>query len=370
MKRGIIFGMIILISWLFITGLQALIGDKEKRIYAYHISYETAIDKKYFPAHAAFQLLPQEPITLLFAGDTLFDWSVKTAVQQYGPDYPFQYVKEEVSQADLSILNLETAVTKEKEKDTVQLYNFKSDPIALKGVKNTGFDMVSLANNHAMDYQIDGFLDTLKHLEQNNLKYFGAGKNKDKAYSAQQIVLKGRTIKLLGFSRFLPAVRWYEGEGPVIASAYQKDRVLETIKREAQDTDYLCVYIHWGVEGNNRPENWQRQYAREMIEAGADAIIGAHPHVLQGFEYYKEKPIAYSLGNFLFPDYVQGRTAETGLLTLTLDGNVIKMSFNPYYIRANQIHPLEGQEHTRLLNYLEDISYNVEMDGMEIQPLE
>ncbi|MBB6454815.1 poly-gamma-glutamate synthesis protein (capsule biosynthesis protein) [Salirhabdus euzebyi] len=367
MNKFIISIGLVVLATLSIIGFVMTSHGQSKNLQGY-ATHSVNIVKMKTKTHSLddFNLLPKEPITVLFAGDTLFDWSVKTAVQLHGPDYPFAFVKDEVKEADISILNLETAVTKEKEKDPSQLYNFKSDPIALQGVKNAGFDAVSIANNHALDYQVDGFLDTMNYLREYELDYFGGGKNKEEAYEALTVELKGRNIKFLGFSRFIPAVHWYEGEGPVIASGYQRERVIQTIEEEAVDTDVLFVYIHWGVEGNNKPEEWQRDYARKMIDAGADAIIGAHPHVLQGFEYYKGKPIAYSLGNFLFPDYVSGKTAQTGLLTVTIDGDLMKMKFNPYIIKANQIHPLEGTKDQEILKYLEDISYGIDIEDYEI----
>ncbi|QHS22064.1 CapA family protein [Virgibacillus sp. MSP4-1] len=364
MKKAGFIGAGILLVLLFM-GMFLFGQEDSRKTYAYHHSLEHDVLQKLMP-ESPLPLIPQEPVSISFAGDTMFDGSVRSAVHQQGPDYPFQYVKKEVRKSDYAILNLETAVTTEQEKDTVQLYNFKADPKALSGIKQAGFDMVTLANNHALDYQEDGFKDTIKHLTKHDLKYFGAGVNQDRAYGAQTIEIKGRTIKFLGFSRFLPAVRWYEGEGPVIASAYQQDRVLKTIKRESGNADYLFVYIHWGVEGNVRPETWQRDYARKMIDAGADGIIGAHPHVLQGFEYYQNKPIAYSLGNFLFPDYVQGNTAETGVLTLKIDGDNLTMAFTPYRIRSNQIHPLKRQEKEQILQKLEELSFEIRREGTHI----
>lgn len=105
-----------------------------------------------------------------------------------------------------------------------------------------------------------------------------------------------------------------------------------------------------------------------MIDAGADGIIGAHPHVLQGFEYYKNKPVAYSLGNFLFPDYVKGPTAQTGLLRLRIDDGRIGMEFDPYSIKSNQIAKLNPREEEKTLKYLESISYHIQMKGTRIQP--
>lgn len=173
-----------------------------------------------------------EPIEIIFAGDTLFDGSVRTAVRKNGPDYPFVYVKDKVMKADYAILNLETSVTNRGTKDTVQLYNFRADPVSLKGVKNAGFDMVSLANNHALDYGQTGFLDTLKHVREQGLKKIGAGMNANEAYKAETAQIKGKKIKFLAFSRFLPSTEWYaQNKRPGIASAYQEQPVIEAIKR-------------------------------------------------------------------------------------------------------------------------------------------
>lgn len=314
------------------------------------------------------QPLPQEPITILYAGDAMFDWSVKEAIAQYGPDFPFVHVKAEVEKSDFAFVNLESAVTLENDKDSNQIYNFKSNPESLIGLKNAGFDMVSVANNHSMDFLLKGFLDTLDNLDNAGLLYVGGGLNAKEAYSAKSIVLKGKTVKFLAFSRFIPTGDWFAGPNkPGIAQAYDRKPVLDAIARERKDADYVLAYIHWGVEMKNQPEKWQRDFARQMIDAGADAIVGSHVHVLQGFEFYKGKPIAYSIGNFLFPDYVSGPKADTGLLYLTLNGDRIDMSFHPYYIEKNQIVPKGDAYVKKQQTYLESISYGVTLDGPNVR---
>ncbi|WP_223192571.1 CapA family protein [Paenibacillus sedimenti] len=309
-----------------------------------------------------------EPIDIIYAGDAMFDWSVKEAVTKLGPDFPFVHVKAEVEKADFAFVNLETAVTLANNKDTNQIYNFKSNPESLIGLKNAGFDMVSVANNHSMDFLQNGFLDTLDNLDNAGLLYVGGGLNVKEAYSAKSVIIKGRKVKFLAFSRFIPTVEWFAGVSkPGVAQAYDKKPVLDAIAQECKDADYVMVYIHWGIEMNNRPEQWQRDYARQMIDAGADAIVGSHVHVLQGFEFYKEKPIAYSIGNFLFPDYVSGRKADTGLLHLTIHDDRIEMSFRPYYIEKNQIVPKDEAYVNKQYKYLESISYDVTMDGPNVR---
>jgi poly-gamma-glutamate capsule biosynthesis protein CapA/YwtB (metallophosphatase superfamily) len=309
------------------------------------------------------------PLHILYAGDAMFDWSVKEAINRNGPDYPFVHIQSEIEQADYSFVNLETAVTLETEMDTNQIYNFKSNPESLTGLKNAGFDMVSVANNHSMDFLQKGFLDTLSHLDKAGLLYVGGGLNAQEAYQAKRVNLKGKTVKFLAFSRFIPTGDWFAGKNkPGIAQAYDRKPVLDAIVQESKDADYVLVYLHWGVEMNNRPEAWQREFAKQMIDAGADAIIGSHVHVLQGFEYYKSKPIAYSIGNFLFPDYVTGPKADTGLLHLKLDDEQIEMSFQPFYIEKNQIISKGSVYEEKQLAYLKSISYGVALEGQTIRP--
>ncbi len=308
-----------------------------------------------------------KPVDVVFAGDAMMDGSVKRAIHRWGPDFPFRNVKKEVSRADLAVVNLETSVTQANRKDDVQLFNFKSDPSSLDGISHAGFDLVSMANNHVLDYMETGLFDTFRNIKRHRLSYVGAGMNEREAYSARTFVRNGKTIKIAAFARFLPSENWFaHGDHPGVAEAYQSERVMKAIARERAGADYLIVFMHWGVEKNNHPEAWQRDMARKMIDAGADAIVGSHPHVLQGFEFYKDKPIAYSIGNFLFPDYVSNRKAETGLLHLKLYQGKVKMSFNPYYIRDNQIVKRGPQYDKKISKYLETLSYGVRMSGNNV----
>ncbi|TFE30116.1 CapA family protein [Cohnella luojiensis] len=308
------------------------------------------------------------PIDVVFAGDAMMDGTVKRAINRLGPEFPFRNVKREVMKADLAVVNLETSVTQAKIKDDVQLFNFKSDPDSLEGIKGAGFDLVSMANNHVLDYRQTGLFDTFKYLNQHDLDYVGAGKNEREAYSARTFVRNGEVIKIAAFSRFLPSGNWFaHGNHPGVAEAYETERVMKAIERERDGADYLIVFMHWGVEKNIRPEAWQRAMARRMIDAGADAIVGSHPHVLQGFEFYKSKPIAYSIGNFLFPDYVRNRKADTGLLHLKLHEGKVKMTFTPYFIRDNQIIKRNKQYDLATLKYLERLSYGVRITGNEVK---
>ncbi|MBU9721413.1 MULTISPECIES: CapA family protein [Bacillaceae] len=313
----------------------------------------------------------QGQVEIIFVGDLMMDMSVKDTMDREGPDYPFKFVTDNIQQADLAVANLETAVTTRDDsyKDRNQLFNFKSKPEHLEGLVNAGFDLVSLGNNHALDYGEEGLLDTMEALTDYGIDYIGAGKDEDAAFRSQSYVINEKKINIMGASRFVPAVSWYtfdETTEAGVAGAYDLDKLVEMVKREKEGTDYLILYIHWGIERTDIPQEYQKYYVKKIVEAGVDAIVGHHPHWLQGFEYYEGVPVAYSLGNFLFPDYVTGNTAETGLLTLTIDDGEIFMSFKPYFIYQDQIIPLSDQDENDLLEKLERLSFDVDINGYEI----
>ncbi|QOY34018.1 CapA family protein [Anaerobacillus isosaccharinicus] len=313
-----------------------------------------------------FQLKEQpieEPITIAFAGDVMMDGSIERVMNKHGYNYPFLQVKKELEKVDYAIVNLETAVTKRGTPYSKQ-YNFRTGPQSLKALKDAGFQMVSLANNHTMDFGEEGLVDTIDYLNEIGLAHVGAGRNSEEAYAEEIIEIKGKKIAILGFSRVLPTGTWYATPSkPGIASGYQVDRMLKIIERVREEVDYLFVFMHWGIERQQIPEPYQFKDARAMIDAGADGIIGAHPHVIQGLDFYKGKPIAYSLGNFLFPDYVSGLTAESCVLTLIIDGNDIKMQYTPYQITGNQVAALDHETIEKRLIALKSLSYNVKRDG-------
>jgi poly-gamma-glutamate capsule biosynthesis protein CapA/YwtB (metallophosphatase superfamily) len=306
-------------------------------------------------------------ISIVFAGDTMMDWSIKDTVKTKGTDYPFRYVKEEVTASDYAVVNLETAVTNHTDIFSKE-YNFKSDPISLQGLKNAGFDLISLANNHTMDYEKKGLMDTMNHINAYDMSYIGAGSDTEEAYKSKEVMIKGKKFRFLAFSRVLPSTSWVAGENsPGLANGYSLDLIEDIVRRESKLCDYLMIYMHWGKERSKHPEPYQVTYARTMIDAGADAIIGSHPHVLQGFQHYKGKPIAYSLGNFLFPDYVKGNSAETGLLKINIINEKMSMQFKPYYIKNDMIIKLDPDEEKRILAKLENLSYQIKLTGYDFK---
>lgn len=222
----------------------------------------------------------------------------------------------EMKSANIMMLNNEFAYSTRGKKAANKSFTFRAKPSRVNILKEMGVDIVSLANNHALDYGRDALKDTFKTLDQAGIDYIGAGMNMDRAKSPIYYTVKNKKIAYVAASRVVFATDWYATDSRLgMIGTYDPTLFIKSIREAAKKSDYVIAYLHWGVERKSYPESYQRALARKYIDAGADLVVGCHPHVLQGFEYYKGKPIAYSLGNFWFNNANQ----NTGLLKLYLN---------------------------------------------------
>jgi poly-gamma-glutamate capsule biosynthesis protein CapA/YwtB (metallophosphatase superfamily) len=265
---------------------------------------------------------PQAPLTgqqvkLAFVGDVIFSSSVEAQMKKNGYDYPYTFVKDYLQKADYTVANLETPITVRGDVQKKE-YVYRGSPLALPPFKDAGVDLVNLANNHVMDYGKEGLLDTFDELKKVDIKYIGAGKDAAEAYSPVIVEKQGIKIAFLGFSRVVPEGSWKAGVNhPGVAETYNYTMPVEAIQKARQQADLVVVIGHWGVERTDNPDKYQTELAHRYIDAGADLIVASHPHVLQGFENYKGKWIAYSLGNFIFTVNEVQKTLETVILQAT-----------------------------------------------------
>jgi poly-gamma-glutamate capsule biosynthesis protein CapA/YwtB (metallophosphatase superfamily) len=253
-------------------------------------------------------------VHLAFVGDILLASGVETIMQKSGYDFPYREVKGYLQQPDLTIGNLETPVTT---RGTIlkKEYNYRSSPLALPALAAAGFDVVNLANNHVMDYGTEGLLDTIDYLNKAGIQHVGAGHDRDEAFKPLFVDKKGIKIAVLGFSRIVPDNSWKAGANhPGVADTYDYSPPVKAIQLAKSQADLVVVITHWGIERKDTPEAYETDLAHRFIDAGADLIVGGHPHVLQGFETYKGKWIAYSLGNFIFTTNTVKDTLETMIL--------------------------------------------------------
>ncbi len=239
-------------------------------------------------------------ITMAFVGDLMLADGPGKLIRK-GQD-PFIHVAPLLKAADLRIGNLECVVSP-KGSPEPKPWTFRAPQRALTLLRRH-FSAVSVANNHTGDFGKLAFADMLKRLEQAQLPYFGGGRHLRAAHQAYVTEVRGKRIGILGYNGFFP--RSFEALDDTPGNAWlDEDQVVQDI-RHAKDTlhvDFLVVYPHWGWEYQRLASDRQRRMARLMIDSGADAIIGGHPHVTQDVETYRGKPVFYSLGNFVFDGF-------------------------------------------------------------------
>lgn len=244
-----------------------------------------------------------DTVSFLFAGDIYLSEFVLNAYDKAGGigGVLEEGLRAEIEKADLFVANQEFPFSDRGTPAPDKQFTFRLPTNRAHLMQELGVDLVTLANNHALDYGTDALLDTCAVLEDLEIPYLGAGANLEAAAQAEFVELNGKTYGFLAASRVFPVAGWAAGANHAgMLSAYDPAAVCEVIRKVKQSCDYLVFYVHWGIERNPRPEGYQREQGHQYIDAGADLVIGSHPHVLQGVEYYQGKPIFYSLGNFIF----------------------------------------------------------------------
>jgi len=239
-------------------------------------------------------------VRITFVGDICFDGNPGHVVTR--GDDPFAAVASVLKDTDLAVANLECSVSTAGERSPNR-FSFKA-PTGCVHVLKRYFSAVSLANNHAGDWDKKGFVSELDILEREKLPYFGGGRNIEQAQRPVILTSHDRRIALLGYCD-VPPRRYAAGANTSGTAWLIENDVLADIRnaRTRYGADTVIPFLHWGFQHVPMPEDYQVKLARKMIDAGADAVVGAHPHIPQTVDWYRGKPIVYSLGNFVFNYY-------------------------------------------------------------------
>ena len=277
---------------------------------------------KYEPAIQNTETIPLESksnVTLSFAGDVHFSELAISSYDNLGIlGLADQTMISYMQNADLFILNNEFVFSNQGEAMADKQYTLRNDPSYVKIFQQLGTDVVSIANNHILDFGREAFIDTLDTLSQAEISYVGGGKNISEAKAPVVRSIGGQTFAIFAATRVSPSYDWYANSTRSgIFQTYDAEELNKAIADAEETYDHTIVFVHWGIERSEYPEEYQRSLAKGYIDAGADLIIGCHPHVLQGFEYYKDVPICYSLGNYMFGN----KTGDTLLLNANFDEN-------------------------------------------------
>jgi len=260
--------------------------------------------------------LQAEPLTLIFAGDIMLDDGPGRLIARGGD--PLEPFAETLKAADYRIGNLECPVAESGQPLANKIFSFRARPAALR-VLTGRFDALALANNHSGDYGHEAFVETMRHLDNAGLARFGGGHNLDEAHRPLWINRNGLKIAVLSYNEFKP--RAFEASATLPGIAWSEDdHVISDIRAaKAAGADLIIPFMHWGWERETAPGERQKTLARRMIDEGAALVVGGHPHVTQGAETHKGKPIIYSLGNFVFDGFDYPEAQRGWLLRVKLD---------------------------------------------------
>ena len=254
------------------------------------------------------------PVSLLFTGDIMLSRGVANQIEKHNDyKYPFLKIAETIKSADLSFGNLEGPISARGANQGSQ-YSFRDDPRVVEGLKFAGFDILSVANNHIFDWGQEALMDTLSIAHDNGIETVGAGENFEKANMPVIKNISGTKIAFLAYTNLYPESLGARKNKPGISS-FDIERIKKEIAemKNSQTADIVVVSFHWGDEYQTKANNSQKNIAHSLIDAGADLIIGHHPHVIQEIERYQNGWIAYSLGNFIFDQNFSEET-KTGLI--------------------------------------------------------
>ncbi len=280
-------------------------------------------------------------LTLHAVGDIIPARKVALKMREKGVDYPFSATAPFVSKADIVTGNLECPLS-DKYEPKYTGTDFITPSNTIEGLKMLGLTIVNLANNHSTNYGRETFLDTLSILEKNGIEFTGAGRNYEEAHRATIVTKKGVRFGFLGYNSIKPSIDATKSSPgvaliskdpyhPVNESHFIK--VEKDIRTARKAADVVIVWFHWGKEDEYNPSPVTKRLARLACDAGADIVLGSHPHTVQPIEFYKNKLICYSLGNFVFDQMQRAQTREGFILRLKFQGKVLtSIEIVPYII--------------------------------------
>lgn len=313
-----------------------------------------------------------ERVTLSFAGDISFAEGYANMVSYHsrGNDIAQCITPDLIARmdsADIMMVNNEFTYSNRGAPLSGKTFTFRAKPEMAENLLKLSVDIVSLANNHVFDYGETALIDTLDTLDHYEIPYVGAGRNLEEAKKIVYMEKGGMKIAFVSATqveRSYVFTKEATDSSAGVLRTFSPEAFLEVIRRAEETSDFVVVYVHWGTEGVNQFEGDQQLLGHQYIDAGADLVIGDHPHCLQGVEYYKGVPIFYSLGNYWF----NSRTLDTGLVEADIcrDG-LLELRFVPC-LQQNCRTSLvtDPAQQQRVFRFLESISANASVDELGV----
>lgn len=301
-------------------------------------------------------------------GDIMLGGTATPELQKFGYDYPYEKTRDVLKQAQIVFGNLEGPLTAGGVAGVNKQYIFRSPPDKVaQALARAGFNVVSLANNHTLDYGPEGLDDTRAALDKAGIQSVGAGKNEAEARQAVLIKVGEVTVAFLAYSLTFPEEFWAGKDKP--GTAFGHERFLRAdVAAARKKADIVAVSFHWGQEGTTALRDYQVHMGHAAVEAGAAAVFGSHPHVLQAVERYKDGVILYSLGNFTFGSYSKDAT-RSAIALLTFRGKQLhELRLVPINVNNAEVvfqpYPLKGRAAQEVIEQLQQMS---QMHGTVIE---
>jgi len=307
-----------------------------------------------------------ENISMAFVGDISFGdnllcqgFGVRSVIRQKGGDFLFAEVRKILMQNDVVFGNLEGILSKQGENpNSLKSMDMRGEPECAHALASSGFNVINMANNHIMQHGLAPFQETVERLQSFDIQIVGL--KGESPWHSRPVILHKKNIKIGWLGYAFESDRYYAGELPYAFGT--DDLIVKDIERLKPRVDILIVSNHWGLETIDRPSALTIRLARNMADHGADIIIGHHPHVLQGIEYYKGKIIAYSLGNFIFDIGGWNKNYSESVIFRVncVPGQKLECEIIPVLINSFwQPVPLYGKEKEQLLARMEELSLKI-----------
>lgn len=286
--------------------------------------------------------------TSAMVGDMMTGRHVEEVADQEGYESLFQYAKPTLESADYTLGNFENPVVDnpDETEEADKIINLSSKSGAIDGLEDAGFDAVNLANNHLMDYQYEGLNETLQAFENSSIDVVGAGSNEDEAHGYTMSTHNGMDVATLGVNDITYANMEQAGpNSPGISTSQDPSAYIDAVQEADQEADLVIVNVHFGQEYDSTPTTRQRQMTEAIADAGADVIVGTHPHVLQSAEVYNDTFIMHSIGNFVFDQgWTRTRDSVIANYSLASDGTA-HLEMQPFRVFEASPRPVESAFH-------------------------
>ncbi len=328
-------------------------------------------DEEYMEQNRIYPWLAasEDEVTFCFTGDILFDdeYSVMARLKGRGGEIT-EGISEDLlnvlQQSDVTVVNNEFPYTNRGTPTEGKTFTFRADTDTVSYLQEMGTDVAIVANNHVYDFGEQGLLDTLDTLDQASILPIGAGENLDEASAPVYFIVNDMKIAVIAATQIEkldnPDTKGATESSAGVFRCWNPEKLCEVVAQAKEESDFVIVCIHWGTENDSNPDWAQTKQAPMIAEAGADLIIGDHPHCLQGITYCGNTPVIYSLGNFWF----NSKTIDTGVLKVSIGQDGIRsLQFVPAIQSDCRVKMVYDSEKQRILSYLQGLSSGIQIDA-------